>query len=103
MKPATKATAIVASILIVAFCLVFALVATTTGGFRIGLGSSIDATKSEAIAAGDDVSIESSVCRVNVTTDASARELTAHFYGTSYGLNIGGEPPSARASQAGRT
>lgn len=92
MKPATRATAIVASILIVAFCLVFALVTATTGGFRIGVGSNIDSTKSEAISAGDDVSVESSVCRVRVTTDASARELTAHFYGTSYGLSIGGEP-----------
>ncbi len=92
MKPATKATAIVASILIVAFCIIFALVTATTGGFRVGLGSNIDSTKSESISAGDDVSIESSVCRVRVTTDASARELTAHFHGTSYGLSIGGEP-----------
>jgi hypothetical protein len=89
MKPASKAFAIIVSIVIVGFCLIYALTLTHP---NINLGSNVDVTKTETLQEGDDITIDTSISGVTVTTDAAATAVTAHLYGSFFGLNLGSEP-----------
>lgn len=92
MNSTNRAIAVVVSVVVVAFCLVYALTLGKPGGFTIGVGANVDQTKSEALQSGDSLTIDAAASSVTVTKDEAATEVTAHFYGSSFGLRIGGNP-----------
>lgn len=91
MNATNRAIAIVASVVIVAVCLVFAL-AQTSHGINLNFGGrNIDETKTDELGANNNLTIDSAFSGVNVTVDASAETLTAHLYGSVSGLDLGSD------------
>lgn len=91
MNQTNRAIAIVVSVVVVAFCLIYALTLIKPG-IDVGIGSNVDVTKSEALQAGDDLTVDATISGVTVTLDPSATSVTAHLYGSMIGINIGSAP-----------
>lgn len=94
MSQQSKAIAIVASVIIVLGCLIYAMTLYKPD-FN---GANIDETKTEPLQAGDSLSVVSSLCSVTVTEDEEAAGVTARLYGTAIGL---GERPELEITRSG--
>jgi hypothetical protein len=83
MNHSQKALAISLSVIIIVFCVGYALI--RWGGFTVA-NTGVDQTQSEKLTAGDSLTIDSRVCGVTVTQDAAATGVSAHLYGSYVGL-----------------
>lgn len=89
MNSSSRAFAIVASVVIIVLCLIFACVKAVP---TMKLSNDIDQTKTGELASGDTLKIDSAVSSVTVTADAAATGVTAHLHGSMFGLSIGSAP-----------